>query len=282
MGNNVIKNIDFKLPDDFASELSIPGKKIAIKYYLNIYLKATEYISQLKDEKNNSSDPKFQLYVRIIFNRQSVKIKSKLNVSLTLNEFDELIEICAEPEGFKAEKKELYLKMIREAATLTNVVKNEYEKVIDNDRTGMLIHTFDFSYLFSTYRYENFELPKIINEILIEQIISFSKSFKNTDFIEYLLNESLELNAFQLISFLKTQDNKWLEFEKRLDENIWMFEFKYYEFKFNNPKYLLMGATLADFKYLDFIEDFQKYFKTIEFKGLIESIRTLIDDNQKR
>jgi hypothetical protein len=124
--------------DRSVSQINHTYKKVSIKHYPNNYIKEVGF-----DENQNK---RFPLYYRIIFNKQSVKIRSNIVRAYSKEEFT-LSKLS------KEDKKLIY----REALILTYIVSDTYVKTIhqalqevEADRST-IEKSFDINNLFTNF-----------------------------------------------------------------------------------------------------------------------------------
>lgn len=262
------------------------SKKVSIKHYPNNYMNGVGVDENQKE--------RYPLYYRVIFNKQSVKIKSNIVRAYSKEEFD-LNKLS------KEDKKYIY----REALVLTYIVSDTYVKTIsealketEEDRAS-IEKSFDINHLFNNFSIHDYELPKIIEEKLLDMILNESENEPYRDEILNMFKYSSELNPYQLLQFLKFKNKpKWDEFENRFHPKIWFFNFYYYHFVKNHNEYEYVGVTALDLRYFDyehieaqyrdkntldyyspelpFEEKFFKFYPEEEFSGLIYQIKLMI------
>ena len=149
--------------DYLVSKINTTSKKVSIKHYPNNYMNNVGL-----DENQHKRYP---LYYRIIFNKQSVKIKSNVIRAYSKSEF-ELEKLSKEDINY----------IRREALVLTNIVADTYNKsinqaLIETDKDKSSIEkSFDINTLFHQFSIRDYELPKIIEDKLLEMILSVSNN----------------------------------------------------------------------------------------------------------
>lgn len=252
---------------DFNKDVSIinqTGKKISIKHYLNTYLFP---VGETEDK-----ELLFPLYYRVIFNRQSVKIKSNIKKPFAESKFN--IETLSEVDK---------LLMEREALALTYIINEIYNNVWISrmkdesaSREQRVENDFDINQIFSSFKYSDFELPAVINKILLGKIQKNAILLKQNVEVDKLLNRSETLNAFQLLQFLKAQNSEWIKFEESLHSQIWFFDLHYFNFLDCTDKYNDLGATVIDVIYQDFEKNFAEYCQRLNLNGLSNEVTQLI------
>ena len=267
--------------DILVDKINLTRKKISIKHYLNIYL--------FPNGEDVSGSPKYPLYYRVIFNKQSVKIKSAVDIGLSLQEFNQL-------------SNEQFELLRREALTLTHVVNDIYTKVIEASSNNygdeqnlkalgylnysvnagvnpseIIKQSFDINQIFNTFYFNDFELPLIIEKKILQQLISFAVSINKYQEYEGIFKQTKNINSYQLLQFLKFQNNEWAEFEERYHPLIWYFNLYYHQFTNQSFKYQHLGATQIDFEYLDFKKQFLEYYQEEIFSNLIENISEVLN-----
>ena len=252
---------------DFNKDVSIinqTGKKISIKHYLNTYLFP---VGETEDKVLL-----FPLYYRVIFNRQSVKIKSNIEKPFAESKFN--IETLSEVDK---------LLMEREALALTYIINKVYNNVWISrmkDESALqeqrVENDFDINQIFNSFKYSDFELPAIINKMLLGKIQKNAILLKQNEEVDKLLNRSEILNAFQLLQFLKAQNLKWVKFEELFHPQIWFFDLHYFNFLDCTDIYTDLGATVIDVLYKDFEKKFAEYCQDLNFIGLNDEVTRLI------
>lgn len=266
--------------DQLVSKINTTSKKVSIKHYPNNYM---NYVGL--DENQHKRYP---LYYRVIFNKQSVKIKSNIVRAYSKSEF----------ELEKLSKEDIkYIR--REALVLTYIVADTYNKSIhqalretDEDKAS-IEKSFDINTLFHQFSIRDYELPKIIEDKLLEMILSQAEHESYNNEVFNLFKYSTELNAYHLLQFLKLKDKiKWEDFEKGFHPKIWFFSFYYYDFINTYKEYEYVGVTALDleFQYLEtftesdyftfplsFENKFYEFFLEKEFFGLINQIKKLLN-----
>jgi hypothetical protein len=247
----------------------------------------------------------------VIFNKQSVKIKSNINKAYQPNDFT--------LENITAEDKHL---MRREALALTHIVSKIFTEVIEKaidesqkekdqqkneEKRKKIESEFDINQIFSSFNFHQFELPFLVESILLKEIQEYAKILNEDEDILALFNHGGNLNAFQLIQYLKTKSNKWLDFEQRFDKNIWFFNIHYYKFLNHSEEFQILGATYPDlilsetqpynsinlqidslfdensnlydtFKSKSFSSAFSEFYKGSEIENLIQNVEILISN----
>lgn len=264
--------IEILADDNMVNIINYTGKKISIKHYVNTYLFPVKI-----DEKGNNY---FPLYYRVIFNKQSVKIKSNINKVYS-------------PDNFMVEKisqKDKHL-MRREALALTHIVSKTFTEVIDkaieeykkekwqgheslSEVSKNISNEFDINQIFGSFNFHQFELPFLVESRLLEEIQEYAKILNEDEDILGLFNHGGNMNAFQLLQYLKTKNNKWLDFEQRFDKNIWFFNIHYYKFLSHSNEFKILGATYPDL----ILSDAKSYnFSTLQINSLFDEDLNLDD-----
>lgn len=268
------------LTDNLVDSINHTRKKISIKHYLNTYLFPTS--------KDSNGEDRYPLYFRVIFNKQSVKIKSAINTSYSLTEFQQL-------------KDEDLLQIRREALALTNIVSGIYCNIIkvfsetsnqayitdlfpeSNNSAGEIPYSleqvkmgFDINQVFNSYDYNHYELPYLVEQKLIEAMAEYAKSINDFDDYVGIFEQSKGLNSYQLLQFLKSEKAEWKKFEKQYHPYIWFFNLYYFQFKNQCKEYRVLGATQIDLQYLNFKKIFLEYYPDENFKEMIESLEKII------
>lgn len=272
--------------DDLVEDINRTGKKISIRHYLNIYLFPTGTDKQGR--------PRFPLYYRLIFNKQTAKIKSTINVSYSLAEFKEV----------SLADKDL---MRREALLLTHLVSDTYCEVINALNTNLneesksenssfekqfldsnsledfatteserIEKSFDINQIFNTYEFSSYELPVVVEKKILNDMITFSKALGQFDELEGIFSQSKTLNCYQILQYLKNKNSEWKKFEKRYHPLIWFFNIYYFQFKNQSVEYKIVGATIIDFYFLNFKNVFLEFYPDQDFKELLQNVEYLI------
>lgn len=266
--------------DVLVDKINLTHKKISIKHYLNIYL--------FPNGEDVSGSPRYPLYYRVIFNKQSVKIKSAVDIGLSLQEFSQL-------------SSELFELLRREALILTHVVNEIYNNVIEassrnygddlnlkalgylnysvnagTNADEIIKQSFDINQIFNTFNFNDLELPLIIEKKILQKLSNFAVSINKYQEYEGIFKQTKNINSFQLVQFLKSQSEEWSEFEKRYHPLLWHFNLYYYQFTNQSTNYQSLGATQIDFEYLDFKKQFLEYYDSKDFEILIEDISNLL------
>jgi hypothetical protein len=261
-----VPKLDVLKDDKILLEINQTGKKISVKHFLN-----TSLFPSGKDENGNL---RFVLYYRVIFNKQSIKIRSISNNSYSIEEFESL------------SKDNLHL-LFREALAITYIVSSVYVNVekmssrLINQIDDLDISNFDINVIFDSFSFKDYELPKVVNNFLINEIIEFAlENNLKDDFIEILKIKN-NFNASHALQFLKGKNLVWIIFEEKFDKELWFFEMYYEEFKNNSLSYKLVGATEVDFVMLNFEKDFSAFFND-KFSGLLQNIEKLIVKNKRK
>jgi len=276
------------LKDDvLVKELNKTRKKISIRHYLNIYLFPTGM--------DNEGKPRYPLYYRIIFNKQSAKIKSTINVSYSLAEFKKISK----------EQKEL---MRREALLLTHIVSDTYCEVMNASNTNLnreddSTHTafekqfletnsledfaeteseriekaFDINQIFNFYDFNSYELPVIVEKKLLNEMINFAHTIGQFEELEGIFNQTLTVNCYQILQFLKERNSVWKKFEKNYHPMIWFFNIYYFQFKNQSSDYEVIGATIVDFNFLNFKKTFLEFYQDMVYEELLIDIESLLN-----
>jgi hypothetical protein len=281
-GNGLVKNINKT------------QKKVSIKHYLNTYL--------FPIGENDKGEPLYPLYFRVIFNKQSVKIKSSINVAFSIREFEahEFGSKQVEVEGGSF----YWDLMTREALSLTyiisdffiNGIKAAEREINPNNLSGRVddydnwryqeeakrsvIENFDINLLFKNFKFSDYELPSLIEEKLFDAIDLFSLKYDlGHDISTFYLHRD-KLNAFQYIQFLKSNNSAWEKFEKRFPKSIWFFNIYYYHFISHSKEYKNLGATIVDLLYLDFDRKLSDSSAGREIEKALFEIKQLVNTNQ--
>jgi hypothetical protein len=296
---NKVPMIEVLLGNDLVNMINQTKKKISIKHYLNTYL--------FPVGENYKGEPLYPLYYRVIFNKQSVKIKSSIDKAFSVREFENG-EFNDTTGIFRGDNFYWNL-MEREALSLTYIISDFFMKGIHAAKTAIhpkfqnehfnhfdeniirenskyqdeamesVVQGFDINLLFKNFEFSKFELPAIVEEKLFDAIDSFS--FKNDigfDVDTFYLHRS-KLNAYQYIQFLKEGNKKWEELEKQFPKPIWFFNLYYYHFVSHSKEYKNLGATTVDLLYLNFEKDFSGYAGN-ELSKALTSIKNLVEASQ--
>lgn len=270
------------LNDNLVDSVNHTHKKISIKHYLNTYLFPTS--------KDSNGEDRYPLYFRVIFNKQSVKIKSAINTSYSFTEFENL-------------RYEDIFQIRREALVLTNIVSSIYCNIIkafsetpfqtysidlfteSNNSTGDMPYSleqvkmgFDINQVFNSYDYTQHELPNLVEQKLIEAMADYATSIDSFDDYVGIFEQSKGLNSYQLLQFLKSEKVEWKKFEKQYHPYIWFFNLYYFQFKSQCKEYRVLGATQIDLQYLSFKKIFLEYYPDENFRQMVESIERLINN----
>lgn len=230
--------------NSIVSDINKTGKKVSIKHYLNTYL--------FPVGRNENDQLLFPLYYRVIFNRQSVKIKSSIQKVFSAEEF--VIEELSD------ENKKL---MEREALTLTYVVSKIYTEVIDVQKRQQVdtekpskqekqALEFDINQIFSDFDYSEYELPAIIDSALLSKMQEFAVSIGQESQLSTLISYSKRTNPYHLLQYLIPKDKRWKDMEKQLHKNVWFFNFYYNDFVSQQNKYQDLRASITDSLHGDF------------------------------
>ncbi len=258
--------IEVLLGNDLVNTINKTKKKISIKHYLNTYL--------FPVGENYEGEPLYPLYYRVIFNKQSVKIKSSIDKAFSVREFEEGkfsdMNHSLDNDNFYWDL------MTREALSLTHVISDFFEfsliaaereinpnihpenlsedenKRFQEEAISNVIQNFDINLLFKHFNFSDYELSSVIEDRLFDAIYLFSETHGlKFDFETFGLHKH-KLNAFQYIQFLKETDSVWKEFEKCFPNSIWFFNMYYFHFVSHSRSYRKLGATIVDLLYLDF------------------------------
>ncbi|MCP9762285.1 hypothetical protein EGI31_04910 [Lacihabitans soyangensis] len=237
-------------------------KKVSIKHYLNTYL------FPVGDDGNGNQ--RYPVYYRIIFNRQSVKLKSNTNLILSKIEFEQLTE-----QNWKL--------LTREALFLTYLINRIYNNVLTetnrySEPFQMGIENFDINQIFHDFNFGQYELPSVVNRILLSKMELFSKNNNLNEITFDLL--STNFNAYQLLTFLKLGNNIWGKFEKEYNSLIWFFNIEYATFKSESTLYDSFGATEVDLLFLDFSKSFSDKQSSKEHSEFLLELDALIRSNK--
>ena len=283
---NKVPMIEILADNDLVKEINSTGKKISIRHYLNTYLFPVG-----EDEKD---EPIYSLYYRVIFNKQSVKIKS--NISRAYKESMFTLELLTDED---------ILLMKREALALTQIVSSVYRSVLeqaslDSEKSIKEVEDeFDINQIFGSFKFSYYELPNIVERRLLEIIKNRVEKLGESQDILDLFNHSDSLNAYQVLQYLKSKNSEWEEFEKQYHSQVWFFNIHYYNFLNSSKEYHSLGATLIDLKFKDLKDknsglkkyknpyerfkesDFEKSFKEIytdsEFVSLFDNVKYLLN-----
>lgn len=264
--------------DSLVERINYTRKKISIKHYLNVYLFPTG------EDKNGK--PRYPLYYRVIFNKQSVKIKSAVNTSFSLSEFKQLNDeqitlIKREALGLTFIVSSIYRNAI-DAYTRpvkeTNFLTNEYSQSEIPNGEEEVKQGFDINQIFNAFDYSHYELPNLIEQKLIELMANYAKRINHFDENEGIFKQPNGLNSYQLLQFLKNQNSEWKKFEKEYHPLIWFFNLYYYQFTSQCEEYKFLGATQIDFQFLDFQKIFLEHYPTEEFREVLENINSIINN----
>jgi hypothetical protein len=248
------------LKDNFLEkEINKTKKKITIQHYLNIYLRNVEPDSDQED--------KYPLYVRVIFNRQSIKVKSAINVAYSKTEFKNL----------DLEMKNL---IERESLTLTHFVSTNYLETMNYiaeslEYADQSLYSFSVIKLFENYSYQNLTIPYLLNKSLIKEIGEFAELNSLDSYLNLVLVDTDNLNAFQYFQFLVTRESKWKKFSKSYKNGIWFFAFHYMMFLNENEKYSRLGASIVDLLHLDFRNSFNDFLQINKLDYTVDDLKII-------
>jgi hypothetical protein len=219
---------------------------------------------------DSNGNQRYPVYYRIIFNRQSVKLKSNTNLALSKIEFEQLTE-----QNWKM--------LTREALFLTYLVNSIYNKVLTETNRyptpfQMGIENFDINRIFHDFNFGQYELPSVVNRILLSKIELFSKN-NNLNEISFDLL-STNFNAFQLLTFLVLKNKIWEKFKNEYNSLIWFFNIEYATFKSGSTLYEDFGATEVDLLFLDFSKSFSEKQSSKEYSTFLLELDALIRNNK--
>ena len=291
-----IPMIEILEENELVKKINLTKKKVSIRHYLNTYL--------FPVGETQKKQPLFPLYYRVIFNQQSVKIKSTIDRAYTIDEFN--------LEKLSAEDKHL---MRREALALTYIVSSIYKQVEDSANRDENFKDkndfgFDINIIFKSFNFRYYELPFVLERALLEKIRIHAEFLNEDKSILEIFNYSEVLNSYQLLQYLKSKNTAWKSFEKLFNPEIWVFNIHYYLFLNSSTLYRDLGATIIDLFYenlekitvvknndsdLDMFEDLPKQHQKITspnvqtngfeilFKAFYANSKfpTLIDDVKK-
>ena len=268
--------------DSLVEKINRTHKKISIKHYLNVYLFPTG--------EDKFGKPRYPLYYRVIFNKQSVKIKSAINTSFSLSEFkqlndEQIILIRREALGLTNIVSSIYRNAIsaytgteKEGKSKSLFLNNEYsESEIPNGEEEVK-QDFDINQIFNAFDYSHYELPNLVEQKLIESMANYAKHINHFEEYKGIFKQSNGLNSYQLLQFLINQNSEWKKFEKKHHPLIWFFNLYYYQFTSQCQEYKSLGATQIDFQFLDFQKTFLEHYQTEEFKEVIINIYKIINN----
>jgi hypothetical protein len=117
-------------------------------------------------------------------------------------------------------------------------------------------------------------LHSVVNRILLSKIELFSKDNNLNEITFDLLTTNL--NAFQLLTFLKLKNKIWENFEKGYNSLIWFFNIEYATFKSGSTLYENFGATEVDLLFLDFSKSFSDKQSSKEYSTFLLELDALI------
>jgi hypothetical protein len=294
---NKVPMIEVLGDNDLVRHINKTHKKVSIKHYLNTYL--------FPVGENDNGEHLYPLYFRVIFNKQSVKIKSSINKAFSVREF-EAGEFGALGYGFGRDTFYWDL-MTREALSLTYIISDFFIKGINaaereinpsarHDLSGRIddrdnrryqeeavqsvIQNFDINLLFKNFKFSDYELPSIVEDKLFDAIDLFSLKYDLGHDVDTFYLHRDKLNAFQYIQFLKSKNSAWEEFENRFPKSIWFFNIYYYQFITHSREYKDLGATTVDLLYLDFDKQLNDSSAGREIEKALMDIRQLVNTEQ--
>jgi hypothetical protein len=248
--NREVVMIEVLEGDKFVGDINKTGKKVSIKHYVNHYI--------LPVSLNDKNEEEFPIYCRIIFNRQSVKLKSATHLTSSLNDFDNVVE------------QHLNL-LLREALALTEHVSTTYQEFPESYQTS-----FDIKNIFDLFSFYQLTLPRLVEQKLFDQLSEAVSNRDEEKKYEFITDKSY-VNPFHALQFLKKEDDYWVTFEKSFHPMIWFYPFYHDKFIAESPKYKNLDATLVDLKHLDFKKDFMDYFRSPAHEGLIEEVENFFE-----
>ena len=294
---NKVPMIEVLGDNDLVKHINKTHKKVSIKHYLNTYL--------FPVGENDNGELLYSLYFRVIFNKQSVKIKSSINKAFSVREFEAgefgVVDYVFGRDSFYWDL------MTREALSLTYIISDFFIKginaaekeinplahynlagVIDDqddrrykeEAIQSVIQNFDINLLFKNFKFSDYELPSIIEDKLFDAIDLFSLKYDLGHDVDMFYLHRDKLNAFQYVQFLKSNNSAWEKFEKRFPKSIWFFNIHYYQFISHSREYKNLGATIVDLLYLDFDKKLIDSPAGREIEKVLIDIKQLVNANQ--
>lgn len=233
------------------------NKKITIKHYLNMYNRPTVGNTETV---NDPSIWKYSVYVRITFNRLTTKIKSATDLNCTVNELNSPNDL----------HKNLFE---RESLFLIDHISRQYEAYGGSQNFNINSEFYDFSY-------EDYELDKIVDQLLIMSMKDFMPKNGLFDEDSTLFNGGLyKISPLELLTYLTKINPVWNEFRNKYSDEIWTWKVLYQRFKDNNYDFAHLGASVVDFTHGNFRNAFlqSQVSKTSSINKIIKDIESLLN-----
>lgn len=249
-----MKMIEVLAGDKLLEQVNTTGKKITIKYYLNDSLKPLYF--------DDLDAPYYRLYIRVIFNRQSIKIRSYSNFELKEKWFNEL------------NNESLYL-LKREALTIAHYLSSNYYEYNPDNPYSAQDDEFNLSEVFETFNYNDHSIVNFVERYLEAEVIAeIQRKGQDKDAL-YLTVGHFQHNPFQLLKFLQSTDKSWLKFEDKFDKKIWFFAMLHNKFAAKSDQYRTLDATLIDAKLLTYAAEFTEFYKNEDVTSVTEFLQNL-------
>jgi hypothetical protein len=257
--------------DPLLKEINKTGKKITVKHYLNEKLGPTYFSLVIPGESYDDDDyptetdydnPCYTLYVRVIFNRQSVKMRSATYKRFSVNGLDNL----------NSENK---LLLRREALCIAQYVSMVYNRFDPHNYQTMEQQAFDLYDEFNDYDYNKLSVVNVLENFLSKEIQKELRliSDRSSNML-YLMSGTSECHPYQLLKFLQQHNESWIDFENRYCHLIWFFALYHKKFACDSPYEYNLGATLIDAKFLSYAQEIKSFYKN---ENLDEQIDKAID-----
>lgn len=228
-----------EINDNKVNRVNSTLKKITVKHYLNLYIRP--YVNDEQEEKEPNKW-KHAVYVRITFNRITAKIKSAANLWCTLNEFEN-------------QTKEIEKILERESLFLIDFISRAYNEVKDNKEQD----EFNVNELFYDFQYFYYELDKVIDRLLAEEIKDYLKLEPDSlDFqvLAQTVAGDYSISPLELLRYFETQKLLKPGIKQKFSEVFWTWKILYKQFKLRDAEYGLLGASVLDYAQGDFKKRF--------------------------
>ncbi len=257
-----------ELSQDKIELVNKTDKKITIKHYLNLYIRP------VVDNDETERDPtlwRHSVYVRITFNRLTAKIKSAANLWCTVSEFNTLSE-------------DIKKLLDRESMFLMDHISRAYISFGRQTGRRKNMEEFDVNKLLEGFKYEDYELDNIVNQLLIQSMVTYlAQEFPNEDIS--LLNDVSEgihkISPLELFTYYSKTIPSLSEFKEKYADEIWTWKILYRNFKNNNAEYNRLGASVLDLTHGDFKKNFiesNPAHNSVYIK-IIEDIQALVEEH---